>query len=158
MSASPYKANCSLDLLAGRHFWWHWLIGTGIAAGIVLIMLGARALSRNPDTMLIAVFFPFLFFGIPAAVVGLLRMPAMEWLFRKARYQPHCWPTGRLLRWTSLLFLAPVLPITCLISVWVGGKETMDMFLLYNAISIPWLVGALIATYLLRYRIWSIVA
>ncbi len=34
----------------------------------------------------------------------------------------------------------------------------MDMFLLYNAISIPWLVGALIATYLLRYRIWSIVA
>lgn len=137
--------------LAWRHFWLHLWAGL---AGVLLIILFVIVLSDSitiTDSLgFFAVGFGFL--GMPAAIAGLLRIPLMKWLFRKAQD----WPSsakhfGKLLVATAIIFVLPIVLILLAIASWFSdsirlGDSTMFLF----GVSLPWLLGSLWAIWHLR--------
>jgi hypothetical protein len=83
-----------------------------------------------------------------AALVGMLRLPVMEWMMGRA--QQRQWSLKKLLLASAALFLTPILPIFLLGKTWhlIGWVSL--------ALSFPFFVAYVAASYQLRERIYAL--
>ena len=157
---APRRVSHSASELAFLHFIIHWFAGMAIMAVVVTVTVLTDATSKtSPQGFVI---FGGFALGIPAGVVGLLRVPLMIWLFRRASAWPATQP-GRLLRLLSgaaLVFLVPITVPLLLYKVKMGqsllhaATYTSGTMYVYFGASLPWLVGAVGAAWWLTRRLW----
>lgn len=140
--------------LAWRHFWLHWLVG--LALLVVAVALDTNAAGVGSYSL-----FGAIFFGIPAAVVGLVRVPLMRRLFERARtwHGSAGARLARLLAWSALVFLGPAVALVALGLLWdwqdAKWENVSTGLAFYFGVSLPWLLGAVGASWALRQRLWS---
>ncbi len=156
----PRFAGHSASELAFLHFIIHWFAGMAIMAVVVTATV---LLDDTPKTSPQGfVIFGGFALGIPAGVVGLLRVPLMLWLFRRASAWPATQP-GRLLRLlggAALVFLVPITVPLLLYKIKTGqsllhaAAYTSGSAYFYFGASLPWLLGAVGATWWLTRRLW----
>ena len=156
----PRFTGHSASELAFLHFIIHWFAGMAIMAAVVAATV---LLDDTPNTSPRGfVIFGGFAFGIPAGVVGLLRVPLMIWLFRRASAWPATQP-GRLLRLlggAALVFLVPITVPLLLYKIKTGqsllhaATYTSGSLYFYFGASLPWLLGAVGAAWWLARRLW----
>jgi hypothetical protein len=155
--------------LALRHFGRHCLLGQLLLQGSLWLFAYAfwmRVPSPGEDTAGLKVMTLVysvgagLGLGVPAAVAGLVRIPLMSVLFARAQACPASWPIARLMGWTALIFMAPVVGLIGLSATRVAlGLDQSSLILgtpyhIFVLVSVPWLLGSLLATFTLRHKIW----
>ena len=142
--------------LAWHHFWLHWLVG--LALLVVAVALGEGAATATVASYSL---FGAIFLGIPAAVVGMVRVPLMRELFERARtwHGSAGARLARLLAWSALVFLGPAVALVALGLLWnrqdAKWENVSTGLAFYFGVSLPWLLGAVGASWALRRRLWS---
>jgi hypothetical protein len=138
--------------LAFKHWWLHLALGaTGSGVLLATVEIWSRTSQGGPSHWQDMVFSELLMVLLScagAALVGMLRLPVMEWMMGRA--QQRQWSLKKLLLASAALFLTPILPIFLLGKTWhlIGWVSL--------ALSFPFFVAYVAASYQLRERIYAL--
>jgi hypothetical protein len=138
--------------LAFVHWWQHLALGAVgsslLMSLVVVVPWIGQGVPAHWQNMLLGGAAMVLISCVGAALVGLVRVPAMGWIMDQA--QQRQWPMGKLLLASATLFLIPVLLIFLL------GKTWQLVGWISLALSLPFFMAYVAATYRLRERIYAL--
>ncbi len=149
--------------LAWSHFNRYMLIGQAL---VLLWVWSTALLGKLPGVdnsrsllanSVLASIASVIYLGFPAALIGRLVMPLMDHLFARVRAQYGSWPSSKLACLTAVIFLVPALIVTALTALFFPSTPEQELTekvsFLVLLLSLPWVLGALLATLSLRHQL-----
>jgi hypothetical protein len=134
--------------VAAEHLWLHLWTGALVSAGLyacVAVVVTQPSNGIELGNCLTSALVFWLMACVGATIVGVLRLPVMQWLVKQACKRQ--WAVGRLMQASAALFLVPLLILLPLGKFWRG------MSIISLIVSLPFLATYVAAAYWLRRRI-----